>query len=98
MLDSVSFYLQKMLTRFIYLVYPNNIIKLKSLRAILAKEIIEFVDKHIKEADPKYEKERILYSKEFERGDSEKVVLMRRNSLRKNKRNLEEEIDSVLEE
>ncbi len=96
MLDSIFFYLQTMLSRFLYFVYPKNIVKLKSSRETLVKEVLEFVDVHIKDADPKYDEERILFKKEADRGDSEKEVMLRRNSLRKSKKYLSDEISNIL--
>ena len=96
MLDSIFFYLQTMLSRFLYFVYPKNIVKLKSSREALAKEVLEFVNVHIRDADPKYEEERILFKKEADRGDSEKEVMIRRNSQRKSKKYLSDEISNIL--
>jgi hypothetical protein len=84
-----------MITRFIYFVYPKNIIKLRNLRESLSQEILYFVNLHIKEADPKYESERILYKTESENGDSEEIIMKRRNSNRKPKRILQE-LSSIL--
>ena len=98
MLDSIFFYLQTMITRFIYFVYPKNIIKLKTIRENLSKEILDFVNIHIRDADPKYEQDRILFAKEIERGDSEQEILMRRFVRRKSKnRYLEDEISSIID-
>jgi len=96
MLDSISFYLQTMLSRFLYFVYPKNILKLKSQRETLAKEVLQFVDIHIKDADPKYDEERILFKKEADRGDSEKDIFVRRNSMRKSKQYLIDEVKNIL--
>ncbi len=99
MLDSIFFYLQTMITRFIYFVYPKNIIKLKTLRENLSKEILDFVNIHIREADPKYDQERILFAKELERGDSEQEIVMRRSSMRKHKNAfLEDEISTIIDQ
>ena len=99
MLDSIFFYLQTMITRFIYFVYPKNILKLKSIRENLSKEILDFVNTHIREADPKYDQERILFTKEHERGDSEQEIIKRRSSMRKNKNKfLEDEISSIIDQ
>lgn len=91
--------MQTMITRFIYFVYPKNIIKLKTLRENLSKEILDFVNFHIKEVDPKFEQERILYAKELERGDSEQEIVFRRSSMRKHKNKfLEDEISSFIDQ
>lgn len=91
--------MQTMITRFIYFVYPKNIIKLKTLRENLSKEILDFVNIHIKEADPKFEQERILYAKELERGDSEQEIVFSRSLLRKHKNKyLEDEISSFIDQ
>ena len=90
------FYLQTMLSRFLYFVQPKNILKLKNQRETLVKEVLEFVDKNIREADPRYEQERILFKKEEENGDSDKVIMMHRNSLRKTTKRMSDEISSVL--
>ena len=96
MLDSIFFYLQTILSRFLYFVQPKNILKLKSTRQALAKEVLEFVDLHIRDADPKYEAERILYKKESDSGYSEKEVLFRRNSIRKSKDYIKESVNQLL--
>jgi hypothetical protein len=96
MLDSISFYLQTILSRFLYFVYPKNILKLKSHREILSQEILEFVNEHIREADPKYEETRILFKDETLSGYSEKEVFLRRNSSRKTKNYVKEEVNNVL--
>ncbi len=96
MLDSIFFYLQTILSRFLYFVYPKNILKLKSSREKLAEEVLEFVNSHIRDADPNYEEDRILFKNEIERGDLEMEVLMRRNSLRKMKKYLAEEVNDIL--
>ena len=67
--------------------------KLRDQREHLAKEILEFVDRHIVEVDPKYEKERILYTKET--GETEKNILMRRNSRRKASSDLQNELKFI---
>jgi hypothetical protein len=97
MLDKIFFYLQTMISRFIYFLYPKNILKLKSQRETLAGEVLEFVNTHIKDADPKYDEERILYQDETKLGAKENDELIRRNSLRKIKQHLTEEISTVLE-
>jgi hypothetical protein len=51
--------------------------KLKDQREHLAKEVLDFVNQHIIEVDPRYEDERILFSKET--GESEKNILINRN-------------------
>ncbi len=86
-----------MLSRFLYFVQPKNILKLKNQRETLVKEILEFVDSHIKEADPKFEQERILFKKEEADGDSEKEILMRRNSKRRTTLAMTEEVSSLLQ-
>jgi hypothetical protein len=86
-----------MLSRFLYFVQPKNILKLKSQREALVQEIHGFVDNHIKEADPKYEEERILFKKEEADGDSEKEILMRRNSRRKTTISMSQEVSSLLQ-
>ena len=78
--------------------YPKNIIKLKTLRENLSKEILDFVNIHIRDADPKYEQDRILFAKEIERGDSEQEILLRRFERRKSKNSyLEDEISSFID-
>jgi hypothetical protein len=86
MLDKVAFYLQVFISRFLYFIYPNRILKLKDHREHLVKEILDFVDTHINEVDPKYEKERILFNKE--KGESEKNILIQRNHARKLSRDI----------
>jgi hypothetical protein len=96
MLDSVAFYLQVFISRFLYFIYPKNILKLKDQREHLSHEIIDFVDKHIAEVDPKYEKERILYVKES--GESEKNILIKRNLSRKLPLDIRNELKLLLEQ
>jgi hypothetical protein len=93
MLDSIAFYLQVFISRFLYFIYPNRILKLRDQREHLAKEVLEFVDRHIVEVDPKYEKERILYYKES--GESEKNILIKRNLKRKVSSDAENELKLI---
>ena len=83
------------MARFLYFVYPKNILKLKTLRQNLAEEILSFVNAHIKEADPKYEKERILFKKENARGDTEKQVMISRNAMRKSSGVIDRELSQI---
>jgi hypothetical protein len=96
MLDYIAFYLQTILSRFLYFINPKNITKLKASRELLAKEVLEFVNVHIKDADPKYANERILFKKELDRGDTEKEIMIRRNSTRKSKKSITEEVSDLL--
>lgn len=98
MLDYIFFCFQTMISRFVYFVTPKKILKLKHTREVLVKDVLEFVDAHIKETDPKYEEERILYKKETDSKYSEKEVMLRRNSMRKNKPYIQDEINSIIEE
>ena len=93
MLDSIFFYLQIFISRFLYFLYPKNIVKLKTQRECLVKEVLEFVNNYISEADPKYEKERVLFAKEKEPG--EKNILIRRNSMRKTSKDSAAELKAI---
>ncbi len=93
MLDSIFFYLQIFISRFLYFIYPKNIVKLKTQRECLVQDVLEFVNNYIGEADPKYEKERILFVNEKE--NNEKNILIRRNSLRKTSKDSAAELKAI---
>lgn len=97
MLDKIFFYFQTMVSRFIYFISPRNILKLKKQREILSRDVLDFVNQHIRDADPKYEQERILFQSETQKGEDESNILLRRNSRRKMKKELQDEVRNVIE-
>jgi hypothetical protein len=96
MLDYISFYLQTILARFLYFVSPFKISKLRTSRGDLVKDILSFVNQFISEADPKYAAERIIRKRESDRGDTEKEIIMRRNSFRKREPSISMEVNDLL--
>jgi hypothetical protein len=89
MLDRVFFLLQVFMSRFLYFIYPNNIIKLKNQREELSKDIREFISNNLGE----YEKDRILFKEE--NGQEEKNILIKRNSGRKTSKDISNELTSI---
>ncbi len=85
-----------MISRFVYFVSPSNIFKLKMQRETLAKEVIDYVNEHIAQADPKYAEERIISQHEAQKGYDENKIIISRNTKRKMKKEYSEQIDSVL--
>lgn len=96
MLDQISFFMQTMLSRFLYFVQPKKIVKLKLQRETLVQSVLGFVDKHIREVDPSYEEERILFKKEIDSGESDKSIMMKRNSIRRTSRKISNEVSNIL--
>jgi len=92
MLDNILFYTYTMMSRFLYFVYPKKIVKLKNQRENLTNELMEFVDKNINEVDPKFQDERIILMK---KNENEKDELIRRNSQRKSKKHMIEELSKI---
>ncbi len=89
MLDKIFFHLQIFMSRFLYFIYPKNTIKLKNQREKLCEDIRDFINNNIGE----YDKDRILFKEE--KGQEEKNILIRRNSLRKTSKDVDDELKSI---
>jgi hypothetical protein len=96
MLDHIFFTFYSLISRFIFFFNPYKSIALKEKRNNLSNDILELVNKHIDNVDPKYKKERILYRTEAEENLSEERIIIRRNSLRKTSNLLNEHVKQVI--
>jgi hypothetical protein len=83
MIDKLFFYLHTMKTNFIFFWIPSYVYKLKDYRNKLEKEVNEFVNSHIKEAEFKQFKDNRIIKEE---------------SADENKNNSDNEDDSEIKE
>ena len=96
MLDHILYTFYSLASRLVFFFDPNKSIALKEKRMNLVKDLLELVNKHIENVDPKYKKERILYNHENEEKMTEERIFIRRNSMRRSSNNLGEQVRQVI--
>jgi hypothetical protein len=90
-MDAIGFYKQVLYSRFLYFVFPKRIIKLQRTREHLVEEIKYFTNKYIGEVDEKYTMNRVINDVEAEIDEGD--ALIRKNTHRKKKQHIHDEID-----
>lgn len=98
MLDHIMFTFYSLISRLVFFFNPYKSRSLKETRIKLVKDILELVEKHMDNVDPKYKKERILYRHESDENMSEERIIIRRNSMRKTSNLLEEQVIEAIDE